>query len=249
METRREKQSEQYQALSKEKLKLLNDLVKAREISIKDLADFIGVKNYDLCNVLKGKKTSRITRARINLFIKKTGLTKETVDTIDLTKLIKESTSPMHLEQDHILKIERFMRVQGFSQQDTARLIDVKRTPFQDALLGKKVSFGNRKKIENFVQKKLKKIKAGVEEVGGALTSEDVEQRAERIKYILLTLESDLSFFKDSKEARAFFQREFDLGDVGYISSLLTALCSNEEQFQRWLEFSTNKFGFFKKKG
>lgn len=79
---------------------------------------------------------------------------------------------------------------------------------------------------------------------------EEARQRAEKVKVVLLSLESDLRLFRDGNEThRNVFRRELDAGDVGYVGCLLTALTGDEAQFDRWVTFSSNKFNFFKRKG
>ena len=73
---------------------------------------------------------------------------------------------------------------------------------------------------------------------------------AEKVKRILLLLELELRLFRDgNEEVRNVFRQELDECDVGYVGCLLTALCGTEEQFERWLAFSSYKFNFFKRKG
>ena len=75
-------------------------------------------------------------------------------------------------------------------------------------------------------------------------------ERAEKVKLILLLLELELRLFRDgNEEVRNVFRQELDEGDVGYVGCLLTSLTGTEEQFERWLAFSTYKFNFFKRKG
>ena len=75
------------------------------------------------------------------------------------------------------------------------------------------------------------------------------QRKTEKIKYLLLFLEEELRWFRDgSKEARDIFREKLDLGDIGYVSSLLTML-GDEDKFKRWLTLTTNRFNFFKKKG
>jgi len=74
------------------------------------------------------------------------------------------------------------------------------------------------------------------------------QRKTEKVKYLLLFLEEELRWFRDgSKEARDIFREKLDLGDVGYVSSLLTML-GDEDKFRRWLTLTTNRFNFFKKK-
>jgi len=80
-------------------------------------------------------------------------------------------------------------------------------------------------------------------------TLQEAQQKTEKIKYLLLLLDDELSWFRDgSKESREVFRRSLDLVDVGYISSLLTML-SEEDKFRRWVTLTTNRFNFFKRRG
>lgn len=77
---------------------------------------------------------------------------------------------------------------------------------------------------------------------------QEAQRRIEKMKHLLLFLEEELRWFRDgSKETRDIFRGKLDLGDIGYISSLLTML-GDEEKFRRWLTLTTNRFNFFKKK-
>jgi len=76
---------------------------------------------------------------------------------------------------------------------------------------------------------------------------QEAQRKTEKVKYILLFLEEELSWFRDGpKEVRDIFREKLDFGDIGYISSLLTML-SDEEKFRRWLILTTNRFNFFPK--
>jgi hypothetical protein len=82
------------------------------------------------------------------------------------------------------------------------------------------------------------------------MLNREARQRAEKVKLVLLLLESELRLFRDgNEEVRNVFRQELDVGDVGYVGCLLTALCGTKEQFERWLAFNTYKFNFFKRKG
>ena len=77
----------------------------------------------------------------------------------------------------------------------------------------------------------------------------EAQRKTERVKYLLLLLEDELRWFRDSsKETREIFREVLDLSDVGYISSLLTML-GDEDKFGRWVTLTTNRFNFFEKKG
>lgn len=78
---------------------------------------------------------------------------------------------------------------------------------------------------------------------------QEAERRANKVEYLLLFLEEELRWFRDSsEEARNILRRELDPDDIGYIASLLVML-GDEEKFRRWLALTTNRFNFFKKKG
>ncbi len=78
---------------------------------------------------------------------------------------------------------------------------------------------------------------------------QEAQRRTEKVKHLLLFLEEELRWFRDSsKETRDIFREKLDLGDIGYISSLLTML-GDEDKFRRWLALTTNRFNFFKKRG
>jgi transcriptional regulator with XRE-family HTH domain len=77
---------------------------------------------------------------------------------------------------------------------------------------------------------------------------QEAQRKTEKVKHLLLFLEEELRWFRDSsKEARDIFRKKLDFGDIGYISSLLTML-GDEDKFKRWLALTTNRFNFFKKK-
>jgi hypothetical protein len=79
------------------------------------------------------------------------------------------------------------------------------------------------------------------------LILQEAQQKTNKVKYLLLFLEEELRWFRDgSKEARNILREELDIGDIGYISSLLTML-GDEDKFRRWLTLTTNRFNFFKK--
>jgi len=78
---------------------------------------------------------------------------------------------------------------------------------------------------------------------------QEAQRKTEKIKYLLLLLEDELRWFRDSsKESRKILREALDLGDIGYISSLLTML-GDEDKFRRWITLTTNRFNFFKNKG
>jgi hypothetical protein len=72
--------------------------------------------------------------------------------------------------------------------------------------------------------------------------------RVEKIKYLLLVLEDELRWFRDSgPKARHEFRKRLDASDIGYISSLLTML-TDEDKFNRWLALTTTQFRSFSKR-
>jgi len=77
---------------------------------------------------------------------------------------------------------------------------------------------------------------------------QEARRRAEKIKYLLLLLEDELRWFRDSSaRVREEFRKELEASDIGYISSLLTML-TEEDKFQRWLALTTIRFQNFKKR-
>jgi len=77
---------------------------------------------------------------------------------------------------------------------------------------------------------------------------QEAQRKTEKVKHLLLFLEEELRWFRDSsKEARDILRKKLDFGDIGYISSLLTML-GDKDKFKRWLTLTTNRFNFFKKK-
>ncbi len=78
---------------------------------------------------------------------------------------------------------------------------------------------------------------------------QEAQKKTEKVKHLLLFLEEELRWFRDSsEEARNIFRKELSPDDIGYISSLLTML-GDEGKFRRWLTLTTNRFNFFKKRG
>ena len=71
-------------------------------------------------------------------------------------------------------------------------------------------------------------------------TVREIRQRVEKVKLALLLLEAELRPFRDgNEEVRNIFRQELDVGDVGSVSCLLTALYGTEDQFKRYRIFST----------
>jgi hypothetical protein len=83
---------------------------------------------------------------------------------------------------------------------------------------------------------------------GPASTDRSPRERTQRIKKLLILLESELSAFRDGpRSGRDVFRAELDPDDVGYLSSLLTML-GDENKFTRWRDLTTNRFRHFGKK-
>lgn len=236
--------------LSEDNKKSLLCFMDANEINVTDLARSMNLEPHTLASALKGKNISRLTKSKINLFIKNKGLSEKSSEEMKLVGEKERLTSNQAVNQEAILRIKQFMETTSLGQTDIAKILELKRSSFQDALYEKSICFKNREKVEQFGRrlKRLGVSQLKVSEIE-TLSSEDIKQRVEKIKHLLLALESDLQFFKGLKEARAIFQKLLDSGDVGYVGCLLTALTGDEAQFERWLESSTYKFDFFKKKG
>jgi transcriptional regulator with XRE-family HTH domain len=80
------------------------------------------------------------------------------------------------------------------------------------------------------------------------LSTEEVRHRVERLKALLIILSEELGWFRDGPEAvRNVFRSELDQFDTGYLSSLLNMLFA-EDKFRRWLEVTTNRFNYFRRK-
>jgi len=78
---------------------------------------------------------------------------------------------------------------------------------------------------------------------------EQARRRAERLKALLLIVADELAWFRDGvPEAREVLRSELDSLDAGYLSSLLTMLFS-EDKFRRWLQLTTHRFNYFRRKG
>ena len=76
----------------------------------------------------------------------------------------------------------------------------------------------------------------------------EARRRIEKIKYLLLLLEDELSWFRhNERRARDEFRKELDASDIGYISSLLTML-TEEDKFNRWLALTTTRFQSFRRR-
>lgn len=93
----------------------------------------------------------------------------------------------------------------------------------------------------------IEKIKVLLKDIEKPETIE-ATRRAEKIKYLLLLLEDELRWFRDSSpDAREIYRMELDSYDIGYISSLLTML-TEEGKFKRWLALTTAQFHSFKRR-
>ncbi len=77
---------------------------------------------------------------------------------------------------------------------------------------------------------------------------QEARHKAEKIKYLLLLLEDELRWFRDTEpRMRDEFRKELDAYDIGYISSLLTML-TEEDKFNRWRVLTTARFNSFKRR-
>jgi len=77
----------------------------------------------------------------------------------------------------------------------------------------------------------------------------EAKRRLNRLKLLLLLLDEELAWFRDSPpNVREIYRQELDQFDTGYLSSLITMLFA-EDKFLRWLELTNNRFNFFKNKG
>jgi hypothetical protein len=75
----------------------------------------------------------------------------------------------------------------------------------------------------------------------------EAKHRVQKITYLLLLLEDQLDWFRNSDEKiRDEFRKALNVSDIGYISSLLTML-TEENKFQRWLTLSSNRFQYLRK--
>jgi hypothetical protein len=85
-----------------------------------------------------------------------------------------------------------------------------------------------------------KLTEAGVyQEIAGKPSSNNAEARSRTVMRLLMSLSSELEFFKNCTEnERKIFKKIVPGQDVGYITTLLRALY-DEDKFQRWLLFST----------
>lgn len=99
-----------------------------------------------------------------------------------------------------------------------------------------------------------KSISAWLQEVAAKEPLPHLEKRkeateqCEQLKHLLNLLEFHLRYFQNGlPEAREVYRREFDVYDVGYLTSLLEMLF-DEGKFQRWKVFSTHRFGGFRRK-
>lgn len=111
--------------------------------------------------------------------------------------------------------------------------------------------FTQRKRIKYPSKENVEKISKYLESKGSTEDYKQVEEaqrKAEKIKYLLLLLEDELRWFRDSDPgAREQFRKALDAYDIGYISSLLTML-TEEEKFRRWLALTTTRFNSFKRR-
>ena len=115
-----------------------------------------------------------------------------------------------------------------------------KRKPFEHQidteLLTKEVKH-LREKVD-LIHTKL--TEAGVyQEIAGKPSANNAEARSRTVMRLLMSLASELEFFKSCTEnERKIFKKIVPGQDVGYITTLLRALY-DEDKFQKWLLFST----------
>ena len=92
--------------------------------------------------------------------------------------------------------------------------------------------------MANQILTQLSKVKI-VQEVSSKPSLSNAETRAKTVMLLLMSLSSELEFFKTCTEnERRIFKKIVPGPDVGYITTLLRALY-DEDKFQRWLLFST----------
>jgi hypothetical protein len=92
--------------------------------------------------------------------------------------------------------------------------------------------------MANKILTQLSEVKI-VQEVRNKPSLSSAETRAKTVMLLLMSLSSELEFFKTCTENdRRIFKKIVPGQDVGYITTLLRALY-DEDKFQRWLLFST----------
>jgi hypothetical protein len=92
--------------------------------------------------------------------------------------------------------------------------------------------------MANKILTQLSEVKIA-QEISSKKSSNDAETRAKTIMLLLMSLSSELEFFKTCTEnERRIFKKIIPGQDVGYITTLLRALY-DEDKLQRWLLFST----------
>jgi len=138
--------------------------------------------------------------------------------------------------------LDAYAKGLGISRKELAHRLETPYSTakhwFQQGRSARKPSEANLIKIKAFLKSK--------EEPQVYLQVKDAKRRTEKIKYLLLLLEDELSWFRDnSPGAREIFRKELNASDIGYISSLLTMI-REEDQFERWLALTTIQFQSFK---
>jgi hypothetical protein len=92
--------------------------------------------------------------------------------------------------------------------------------------------------MANKILTQLSEVKI-VQEIRNKSSLDSAETRAKTVMLLLMSLSSELEFFKTCTENdRKIFKKIVPGQDVGYITTLLRALY-DEDKFQRWLLFST----------
>ena len=97
------------------------------------------------------------------------------------------------------------------------------------------------------------RIVAWLKEVSAVLGPEiakqiEAKEHCMQLKNLLNLLEFHLRYFKNEHpEVRETYRREFDVYDMGYLTSLIEMLF-DEGKFQRWKIFTTHRFRGFRRK-
>lgn len=164
------------------------------------------------------------------------------------------------LETEGLLKkLEEIWKSGRLSKEEIAEKLGISYNTFRKWFVeGKSRSFPSshyRKKIRDFLSLRDKREeetlgeKLEEEEVKIVKRDQEAQKKSEKIKWLLLLLEDELSWFRNGdRNARDVFRKKLDVSDVGYIASLLTML-GEEDQFRRWCAFTTNRFNYFREKG
>jgi hypothetical protein len=230
--------------------KLLADFMNVKDINQQDLANLIEMPSGSLKHVLKGDRLSRRTREKVERFIKDKGLRP---DNLGLIPLNLELSSPQPVDDKIISSFRDLMITRNLTQKAAGKIVGLQQTTFMQVLRGDKVTPKTRKIAEEFYKRNFGEVRkeaiAGPSEQKASYSLGEANERSERLKLKLMELEIDLRYFKDSsKEVRDALRRELDWGDVGYLTSLLMML-SSEDQFVRWRSMTSRPYCHFRAKG